>query len=285
MFEKEWCALIANRLSRQHQIVKFDYRVWPQPNLRLEKILNIFKPDLLFVIKGERLKPSTIRLFKCKKFLWDNDNFQEFNTELVKEFDYVATPAEDLIPRYAELGVKAFWLNYPYDPEIHRPMNLPKKYNITFIGTYYPERAWLIEQVNLLGNKIEIYGNGWGEIGYQTQRVSAERMVEIYNESKIILNIHQKAMAKHKVKANLRIYEALGTGAFVLTDYCKGMEEIFIDGEHLVVYEDIEDLNWKIEYYLNNDEEREKIARQGHERVKEFTIEKTLEKIFKEINR
>jgi spore maturation protein CgeB len=251
--------------------------------VRFEKITDIFKPDLLFVIKGERLKPSTIKLFKCKRFLWNNDDFQFFNLALAKEFDYVGTPVEDFIPKYEEIGVKAFWINYPYAPEVHRPLNLPKKHDLIFIGTFYPERAYLIEQLNLLGNKVLIYGNGWERIGINTPRVTAERMVELYNESKIVLNMHQKAMAMHKVKANLRIYEALGCGAFILTDYCPGMEEIFQDGEHLVVYKDTWDLNWKIKYYLKNEEERKEIAKKGHDKVKEYSIDRTLERIFKEI--
>ena len=50
----------------------------------------------------------------------------------------------------------------------------------------------------------------------------------------------------------------------------KGMEEHFEDGEHLVFYEygDFDQLKMLIDFYLENDVERERIRKAGHEHVK-----------------
>ena len=71
---------------------------------------------------------------------------------------------------------------------------------------------------------------------------------------------------------NLRIFEGVGAGALVITNRIlnNGFEEIFEEGRHLVVFDDIfKEMVEKIDYYLKNREEREKIAKEGFEYVRE----------------
>jgi len=62
-----------------------------------------------------------------------------------------------------------------------------------------------------------------------------------------------------------RIYEMLGRGAFFITPAVDGLEKEFEDGKHIVCYEDNnwEDLKNKIDYYLEHEDEREKIRVAG----------------------
>lgn len=67
-----------------------------------------------------------------------------------------------------------------------------------------------------------------------------------------------------------RLPESLGRNAFLAMPYVRGMEQHFTDGEHLVFWKfgDFDALDAKIDYYLEHDDEREKIRRAGHEHVK-----------------
>ena len=58
---------------------------------------------------------------------------------------------------------------------------------------------------------------------------------------------------------------------FLITDDWIGREEYFIDGEDIVIYNDINDLNDKILYYLKNDKERERISNNGFKKVSKLT--------------
>jgi hypothetical protein len=83
-----------------------------------------------------------------------------------------------------------------------------------------------------------------------------------------------------------RVYETLGRGGFMIHPYIKGMEEDFEDGKHLVFYKfgDFADLQTKIDYYLEHDEEREAIRKAGHEHVKgNHTYKNRWTEILKEI--
>ena len=71
---------------------------------------------------------------------------------------------------------------------------------------------------------------------------------------------------------NYRTFETTGCGTFLITNYTPGLEKLFDIGKEIVVYESIEDLDSKVKYYLENEEEREKIAKAGYEKsVKNHT--------------
>ena len=73
----------------------------------------------------------------------------------------------------------------------------------------------------------------------------------------------------------------MGAGGFLLTNYQPEIAERFVDGREVVMYESKEDMIKKIAYYLENEEEREKIAYNGWKKVnKEFSYEYQINKIF-----
>jgi spore maturation protein CgeB len=79
----------------------------------------------------------------------------------------------------------------------------------------------------------------------------------------------------------MRVFEAMSCGRLLLTDRANGILDIFSDKKHLIVYNE-NNLEELILYYLDNSEEREKIAKSGYnEVVEKHTYEKRLEKILK----
>ena len=66
----------------------------------------------------------------------------------------------------------------------------------------------------------------------------------------------------------LRVYDILGAGGFLITNYQPDLAENgFVLGEDLVVYESKEDLLCKVDYYLKHEEERLQIAANGQRKV------------------
>lgn len=105
-----------------------------------------------------------------------------------------------------------------------------------------------------------------------------ERLAKVYQNSKINLNI---TMANIQQGIPLRVFDIMGSGGFVMTNYRPGLEDHFIDGEDLVVYYDRMDLINKIEYYLSHDEERKIISENGRRKIKsEYTVDKKINDIF-----
>lgn len=68
----------------------------------------------------------------------------------------------------------------------------------------------------------------------------------------------------------LRVLDVLACGGFLLTNYQDEIAEYFVDGKELVIYSDLDDMCEKIRYYLEHDEERERIAQAGQAKVREL---------------
>ena len=88
----------------------------------------------------------------------------------------------------------------------------------------------------------------------------------IYQTSKINLNITAKNI-HHGVP--MRVFDILSTGGFCISNYQRGLEELFDLGNDLVVYDDYNDLIYKVAYYLEHEEERLQIAENGKRKVRE----------------
>ena len=62
----------------------------------------------------------------------------------------------------------------------------------------------------------------------------------------------------------------MGSGGFLLTNYQMEFEAYFERGVDYEYYEDYDDLQRKVEYYLTHDKERMQIAENGREKVKKY---------------
>lgn len=94
---------------------------------------------------------------------------------------------------------------------------------------------------------------------------SMTEMPKIFHLSKINLNFTSKPI---RTGLPLRIWDILGAGGFVLTNYQSEIPEYFEIGRELETYSSEEELLEKIAYYLQHEEERQIIARNGYEKAK-----------------
>lgn len=108
-----------------------------------------------------------------------------------------------------------------------------------------------------------------------------DKMPGVFHNNKINLNITMRSIY---TGIPLRVLDVLGCEGFLITNYQEEIAEHFEDGKELVMYSSMEELQDKAEYYLQNDELRKQIARNGYEKVrKEFTYKKQLSYIFEKI--
>lgn len=78
--------------------------------------------------------------------------------------------------------------------------------------------------------------------------------------------------------------QIMGKGKLLISDYRPELEKVFIPGEELLIYEDMADLLNKIIYYTGHEQERQKIALKGQEKVrKEHTLAIRLQQMEKHI--
>lgn len=93
---------------------------------------------------------------------------------------------------------------------------------------------------------------------------SLMEMPVIFHESKINLNTTCKAIRSGLPQ---RIFDIMGCGGFVLTNFQPELSEIFNVGTDLVTYGNLDELKDIASYYLEHKKERREIAQNGFERV------------------
>lgn len=270
-----------------------------------------FKPDILLVAGGFTIYPETILTIRDLDNIitanWIADyplNF-DFHLKAGPYYDYFFTSGTDALEKYRKAGNKnGYWLPFACHPEIHKPMTQAEeekeKYgcDICFVGSNYPERIEILEKLS--GNNLGIWGIGWEKLskGSPLKRfirgaiVRSDEWVKIYNASKIVLNISlSRAFAKDFYlnetdekefrMCNTRVFEILGCGAFQFMDARADAMTLFEDRKHLVFYKDADELISLAKFYLDNPEERKKIAKNGRKvTLEKHTYKHRLEEIF-----
>lgn len=89
---------------------------------------------------------------------------------------------------------------------------------------------------------------------------------KVFYLSKINLNI---TLPSIETGLPQRIFDIMGSGGFVLTNYQAELEEIFTIGEDLEVFHDLQELLDKTAYYLTHEKERLTIAMNGYQKVRD----------------
>ena len=93
-----------------------------------------------------------------------------------------------------------------------------------------------------------------------------EKMPRVFHRSKVNLNITLRSILSG---VPLRVVDVLAAGGFLITNYQEEVAEYFVDGEDLVMAFTPEDMIEKTAYYLEHDDERKQIARNGQKKVME----------------
>ncbi|MCI5516996.1 MAG: glycosyltransferase, partial [Roseburia sp.] len=90
-------------------------------------------------------------------------------------------------------------------------------------------------------------------------------MPYVFRHSRINLNITLRSITSG---IPLRAMDIMGAGGFLMSNYQPELAEYFVDGQELVLFDSVQDMQWKLDYYLKHEDERRQIAKCGYEKVK-----------------
>ncbi|MEM4282391.1 MAG: glycosyltransferase [Candidatus Woesearchaeota archaeon] len=253
------------------------------------------------MIKGESLIPGTISKISGESITtaaWNPD--EPFGAVLpfnrirnLTEYDYYFIYDERYAKQLKEINPNSYYLPFGPDVDVHReqiPLWMRSyKYDISFVGTAYSNRQYLLEQISKKHSSLAIYGHGWSQASKQLKKFVNKKvpmgpaLAYVFNESKINLNIY--GPSQKFVVPNPRTFEIPASRNFQLATYHKSITRHFKPGKEIVLYRNEDELFELIDWYLDNDEEREKVAQAGYDRVlKEHTMRHRLQRMFKIMN-
>lgn len=175
-----------------------------------------------------------------------------YRLSVAKKADFVFCAQKRAVEEMKSDGVpNPIWLPHAFEPQAYPKFDiLTKKYDVCFVGHVNSKN-----REDALDRIFSEFPNFY--YGQQLFEAAARK----YAESKICFNI---SMADDLI---MRVFETMGTGSFLLTNWVPTIEEVFEDGKHLVLYRSLDEAVDKARYYLSHDEERQKIAQAGYEEV------------------
>ena len=183
---------------------------------------------------------------KCLNLIWVISHPNQISKRELKKYDQIFAASES----WASLKSRKYGL------EIHSLLQAtnPKLFNLTpaidseksellFVGN---TRGKYRESVRTaIKSKLEltIIGSGWDrylpEKYVKRKFVSNEELSGVYKNSTFVLADHWSDMAKNGFISN-RLFDAVASGARVISDYVAGSKEIF--GTSLVQYKEVQEL-------------------------------------------
>lgn len=240
----------------------------------------LFDPDSFF--NAAKAKGVKVVAFHADD---EPDWWYGMNKRFDYRYDVIATHSRRGYEKRIEEGWRAeqlFYMQWGYNPKVFYNMNLDKKeYDVIFIGKCKLDaktgkgwedglqRDFLLEQLMEFckekGLRFGLFGFGWDKHPKFSRAyggaLSNEEMVRTYNTTKIVFNPAYSADEDFKgYQTKLRHFEVAGCRAFQITNENPELAKLFKPDEHVCYFKDKEDLFKKVLYYVENDEEREKIA-------------------------
>ena len=191
-------------------------------------------------------------------------------------YDLMISQLPTTVKFFRALGVRAEVNHLAFEPDIldALPAAPAADVDVSFVGSIsidHRQRIALLEAVaqrydlKLWGNRPQalpassplhrcFQGEVWGADMYQVLR-----------RSRITLNSHIDLAGREA--GNMRLFEATGVGAFLLTDFKDNLDTLFAPDREVAVWRSVDQCLQRIGHYLHDDEGRAAIARAGQART------------------
>lgn len=297
-------------LKIEHDVVLFDYMQEMRlsgksaMNRRLVEVTSNGGFDVaIFSLYTNQLDFNTVDkvrgMTKTLSFFHDDTWRREYVRSWAPHFDFFTSSDPECKNKYTKAGLPHV-IHFPFgaNERLYRPLNLPKRHDVSFVGGWHPVREWLISRLRKAGIQVAVAGDGW-----PNGIIEHEAMVRMFNESRINLNLsnsrswdlrmltamHVKGLrqllsAKAFEQIKARHFEINSCGSFQLSYYVDGLERAYAPGQEIGLYLDPDDMIEKVRYYLNDADLRERIAAAGLARtLNEHTFKIRFDRVFNEM--
>jgi len=251
-------------------------------NRRLMEVVRRGNFDLVFFAKADIINYSLIpeinRYTNTWYFFMDSPDIAlKVNAcKYANNVSWSSATWSSVCRKFKKAGANCFFITQGVDKQIFYPKPIKKKYNVTFVGSKTWSRKRFINALAKQGISVDCFGKG-----FPAGPIYSYDLAQIYRESKIILNLNHRPGGGF----SLRVFQAMGTGSMLLSEYCQDLEAIFKRHQHLDWFNDSDECVKLIRHYLDDEQERERISKNGSEYVHtNYSWEKVIDKILCIIN-
>ncbi|OYT92564.1 MAG: hypothetical protein CFE43_07925 [Burkholderiales bacterium PBB3] len=203
-------------------------------------------------------------------------------------YDLIMTSFPHFAPRLQAIGVVSEYFRVGFDTRVLELIgSVEKDINASFVGGISRHHGKALPMLEYLAGTtpIEFFGYGVKSLR-QSSPIVARHHGEVWGldmyralaRSRVTLNRHIN-VAENNAN-NMRLYEATGVGALLITDRKDNLGELFEIGKEVVAYSSPEEAAELIRYYIAHPVEARAIARAGQARtLREHTYQRRMEEL------
>lgn len=212
-----------------------------------------------------------------------DENDEEYITKrLIPSFDlYLSFAGGEVLDILEDVygATKARVLYCSVDPDIYHPMDEKIIWDLGYLGTYSDDRQPTVQK--LLINAAKDFSSKtfvvagpsypesiqWPENVHRIEHLPPSGHSRFYNQQLFTLNVTREAMIRLGYSPSVRLFEAAACGIPVISDYWKGLTDIFEEGIEILIARSTEDINKILKG--TTEEERKSIGMAARKKVLE----------------
>ncbi|MCM3785869.1 glycosyltransferase [Neobacillus mesonae] len=265
------------------------------PDHTVTPLVRQVMPDLVLVLDGMSLpveEVNTIRSMGVRTAVWltDDPYYTDMTVNIAPHYDYIFTLELNCVELYRNQGCsEVHYLPFAaYTPHYYpNTFASSARRDVSFIGSGYWNRVRFFNPVlpRLMSHNTVFNGIWWDRLPHferyrkrieLNRWMSPEETKDVYNGTKIVLNLHRShvddSMNNNSLKIpplspNPRTFEISACATLQLTDVRSDLSRFYTPGVEIETFETHSDMIDKIEYYLANEDKRQEIALRGFERT------------------
>jgi spore maturation protein CgeB len=252
----------------------------------LDAQIEEFRPDVVYVqdvTYVERLRPGTLE--GGGRYLVAQVGSQPSRLEVLRRYNLVTTLVPPLVERLRALHLDAEYLSAAFDEAVLARLEDEgvtagpggeRPHPVSFVGSIHSDRVHRggVQLLERLCSEVDL--EVWGPIDAKLAPSSPIRsrhrgqawgmdMYRVLAQSRIAINRHGDFAGGSA--ANMRMFEATGVGALLMTESATNLPDFFEPGREVVAYDGVDDLVHKVRHFLHHDNERHRIAAAGQRRT------------------
>jgi hypothetical protein len=258
---------------------------------RGSRLLKLFRPDVLFVFKGNYVNSALIDEARAAGVLtvnyYPDVSFMTHGKELpqtLPQYDHVFNAKTFGIADMRAHGIRSVSFLAPgFDPEVHRPMTLTESdrkhfgCDVTFIGTWSPKKEKLLATLkqSVPSLHMRIWGNQWEKRATRAldgsvmgMGVTGDDYARAICAARISLGILSEARTGSSSGdlITARTFQIPACGAFMLHERNAEVLEYFEENRDAGFFSGSDELVTQVQRFLADDSLRTAIAASGRKR-------------------
>jgi spore maturation protein CgeB len=189
-------------------------------------------------------------------------------------YDLMISSLPNFVNYYRKRGIRAELNLLGFEPRVLQEVRVEERdVPLSFVGSITSDHGTRYQLIDQLARETDI--KIWGRLvsmpplspvmkRYQGEAWGHD-MFRVLARSKITINQHIDIAENYA--NNMRLFEATGMGALLITDWKDNLGELFVLGKEVVCYRSVDECLELIEYYSRHEDERAAIAAAGQRRT------------------